>query len=407
MTYEDFTSYTEVDPDDYIQKTANHIDAVLWRNKSLTAVYKDFGAGHFGNYEHLIDARCEVANNYGVGIFWSVSNSNSTVFVDDSLGTIAVDFYRAGAGTYWVYLLERYGGIIYGTQQAVSANTYYYFRIQKNGTAMTVKIYSTAALRDAGGTPDVGTLTLTLHSDYTHQYLYAARNYENKSTEPESSTIDVDNLNLQEGAVLKEVKESISLAESILRDKTLAISDSVGVADVLLANKTFLVSDSVTLSELIEVISGAIIKYVADAIGLSDTVKIDKSLIVSDALNLLDQVFRHKPQLSITDVFAITEVVVTSKLFSVADQISLSDVAYALKQLRISDSISLADAVSTPQRAIQISEAIGLTDDAYVNKLLMITDEIALAEVVEKGVAGAVKTRIFLVLGDLAVQLSG
>lgn len=43
----------------------------------------------------------------------------------------------------------------------------------------------------------------------------------------------------------------------------------------------------------------------------------------------------------------------------------------------------------------------------YVNKILIISDGIALVEVVEKSVQGVVKTRIFLIIGDLAIQLTG
>ena len=199
-TYEDFTTYTEVDPNNYIQKTANHIDAVLWRNKALTAVYKDGGAGHFQKYEHKIDVSLASANNYGVGIFWSTSNSNTTVFCNDN-GAIAVAFCRKGTGEYYMQLVERdASGNQYSdpTPYTLSASTYYYLRIQKNGTAMTAKIYSTASLRDAGGTPDIDTLSLTLKSDYAHRYLYAARNYENNVDEPEQATLDIDNLDLQQ-----------------------------------------------------------------------------------------------------------------------------------------------------------------------------------------------------------------
>ena len=203
MPYEDFTTYTEVDPKDYIQKTANHIDAVLWRNKAFTAVYKDGGVGHFQNYEHKIDVSLASADKYGIGIFWSASNSNTKVFYipDYDNGAIGVFFCRKGTGEYYMMLVERdASGNQYAdaTPYTLSANTYYYLRIQKNGTAMTAKIYSTASLRDAGGAPDIDTLSLTLHSDYAHRYLYAARNYQNSANEPEQATLDIDNLDLQE-----------------------------------------------------------------------------------------------------------------------------------------------------------------------------------------------------------------
>lgn len=153
-------------------------------------------------------------------------------------------------------------------------------------------------------------------------------------------------------ATVKEVADSLSLSDSILRNKMLLVSDSVGLADVSLSDKTFAVTDFVCFSEVIEVLAGAIVKYVADAIGLSEQIKLDKNFIVSDAMNLFDQVFRHKPSVAIVD-------------------------------------------------------AMELSDNAYVSKILFVSDQIALAEIVEKSVWGGVKTRVFLVFGDLAVQICG
>jgi len=58
-------------------------------------------------------------------------------------------------------------------------------------------------------------------------------------------------------------------------------------------------------------------------------------------------------------------------------------------------------------KALVLADQIRLTDNVYVNKILIISDYMALAEVVEKSVQGVVKTRIFLVMGDLAIQLTG
>jgi hypothetical protein len=58
-------------------------------------------------------------------------------------------------------------------------------------------------------------------------------------------------------------------------------------------------------------------------------------------------------------------------------------------------------------RVLHAVDSIGLWDNAYINKTLIISDQMVLAEIVEKTVAGAVKTRIFLIVGDLAIQIAG
>jgi hypothetical protein len=65
------------------------------------------------------------------------------------------------------------------------------------------------------------------------------------------------------------------------------------------------------------------------------------------------------------------------------------------------------DAVFMPSRFLRALDAVVLADDAFVDKLLVVTQSVSLAEVVEVGFAGAKKTKLFLILGELALQLSG
>jgi hypothetical protein len=163
----------------------------------------------------------------------------------------------------------------------------------------------------------------------------------------------------------------LNLSDAVLRNKTFAVADLIGVADAVRGNKSSLiVADAVSLSELINVITGAIIKTVADAIGVSDMALLNKTTIIADAVNL-------------------------------------ADVARALKTLNVSDTLALVDSASTPSRVIRALESIVLVDNAFVNKTLQITEAISVAEIVEVGAGSIRKTRLFLILGDLAVQLTG
>jgi hypothetical protein len=156
----------------------------------------------------------------------------------------------------------------------------------------------------------------------------------------------------EEEVTLKTVTDSFSLSESVFRNKTLILPDSLGLADSLYGNKVLLLGDSASLSELVTVIIGEVMKYVTDSVNIVDLI-------------------------------------------------------YALKILKTPDSLTLVDAVSTPSRVLKALEAIGATDNAVVNKVLQITEAVGFAEIVEVGVGGVKKTRVFLILGDLAVQLTG
>jgi len=106
-----------------------------------------------------------------------------------------------------------------------------------------------------------------------------------------------------------QVADAVALSDSILRDKTFTISDSISLtdavykiltqyitdqislADTIQTDKQLLITDAVALSDAIEVIGGAIIKYVTDVIGLSDLVSTpQKAVIIQDLINLLDQI---------------------------------------------------------------------------------------------------------------------
>jgi len=53
---EDFTTYTEVDSNDHIAVTANHIDFDAYANEDAY-LYDDKGVDYFGDFEHRIDIK--------------------------------------------------------------------------------------------------------------------------------------------------------------------------------------------------------------------------------------------------------------------------------------------------------------------------------------------------------------
>jgi hypothetical protein len=170
---------------------------------------------------------------------------------------------------------------------------------------------------------------------------------------------------------VKTVTDSLSLTDSVLRNKTFSVSDAIGLSDMLLRNKTLVVTDSV---------------------GANDAVLGNKSpLIVADAVSLSE----------------LINVITEAMLKTVTDQVSLSDGAKVLKQLGVSDAVTLVDGVNVTERILRVLDAVVLADTLHVNKFLQVTEAISLAEVVQVGVGGVKKTKLFLILGELAVQLTG
>ena len=182
--YEDFTTFTEVDVGaDRIQKTANHIDHLAYRNES-TYLYKDYGVDHFGNFTHKIKVKRETVNLDGWGCVWGLSN-----VINDNYNTatqIIVNFY----GSSMIYLYERNSNDWYGQSwSSASGSTWYYIKIVKSGTALSAYIYS-----DSDYSNLLTTLSLTLHVDHQFRYLYGCNTY--NSGDSHYINTDIENFNL-------------------------------------------------------------------------------------------------------------------------------------------------------------------------------------------------------------------
>ncbi len=149
-----------------------------------------------------------------------------------------------------------------------------------------------------------------------------------------SDSLGVSDAVLRHKTILP-VADIAGLSDSILQDKAFVVFDSTGVMDSAKSMKNpLLVSDAVGLADFVDVIAGAILKYVIDTADLTDSVLLNKTVIANDVATLVDQVLRDKSAMTVAD-------------------------------------------------------------------------EVGVAEVVEVGVAGSRKTKLFLVLGGLALQLTG
>ena len=109
---------------------------------------------------------------------------------------------------------------------------------------------------------------------------------------------------------------------------------------------------------------------------------------VTDSLSLSDSALRHKALLLISDSAALAEAFSRGKAFTLIDSLNLAEIERTLKELLVHDASSLADAASTVSRILQVSESVSIV------------------EVVQVGAGGVRKTRLFLILGDLALQLT-
>jgi len=170
---EDFTTYTEVDPNSHISKTAYHVDFQDNRNETAY-LYKDYGAGNFADFTHLLDIKnaaeagsrqgqCYVlANDIGEGRWmWTSGKTAMGLYIWDN------------ASNRRLFLFEWYNGAEYDSSNFNAVvDAWYYLKVVKSGASLNCYVYS-----DSARTNLLATLSLNLQGSWTFRYIYAAQTW--------------------------------------------------------------------------------------------------------------------------------------------------------------------------------------------------------------------------------------
>ncbi len=176
MALEDFTTYTEVDPNGRYAVAANQITVTNLNRDDNAFVYSDKGAGHFGTtFVHNVDGRMDsgTSTNGGIGVFWDVSNTvaDAQTVLNGSGQIILVRLYwfttrriliqngEPSASDQWI-------GVVLGT--------WYYCTAERTGdTTFEFRIYS-----DSGRTTLIDTLTLSITVGRAYRYVMGANSFD-------------------------------------------------------------------------------------------------------------------------------------------------------------------------------------------------------------------------------------
>jgi len=198
MAVENLTTYTEVDPNSRITKTATRSSYAGLTQNEDAYIYKDKGVGHFnGDFEHLIDVYLDASDEFGIVVVWGLAN-----LVDD-LGGIAlasgdelsVYFFYNGADRI-LRLRELVGGISYITNYIVSLDTPYYLKIKRDESIGTYGRLYCYVYSDSARTNLLETLQLDLHEKEDFRYIYATQSYNGGMAYAQTGYCE--NLDLQE-----------------------------------------------------------------------------------------------------------------------------------------------------------------------------------------------------------------
>ncbi len=195
MPYEDFTAYTEYDPDGLVAVSTNLIDADGADTENDPYVYRDFGADHFGaEWEHDVKVTAVSRLQQASSLFWGVANGVGPLgdwgnAVGQALGAYV---YPQGWPDYnWAINLRDFETADADRfEDDGHAQTTYYCTVNRLGeTALQLRIYS-----DAERTVLLDTLAVTVTSGRRYRYAYGL----NTAWSTKSVSVDVENLDLHE-----------------------------------------------------------------------------------------------------------------------------------------------------------------------------------------------------------------
>jgi hypothetical protein len=188
---ENYTTYTEVDPDGEVTVATNTITVSGMGKNTDTYVYKDFGAGHFTDFSHLHQLKVTAWDAQGLATPYALADT-----VNDYLGLIANNFIGILVGenlsATGAFRLEQStsGSSTFDTALDLTLNVDYYFDTARSGTALTSDIYT-----DTDRTVVFDNLAITTGAGAL-QYYYPIASANNATT----PTIDLisSNTDLQE-----------------------------------------------------------------------------------------------------------------------------------------------------------------------------------------------------------------
>jgi hypothetical protein len=194
---ENFTTYTEVDPNNHLSQTATRATFTTLTYNEDAYLYKSYGSGHFsGDFEHKIDAVLSSStthNNYAV--VWALANgvgdNNDIEALNDY---IKLYFAHRSTGKYF-WLDGKYNGAAVSNTSSTYALTLgktYYLTIKRDGNVVTVNVYDESAR-----TTLLTSLTITLAGASSFEYLITTGSTSGVSY-TWTLTGFVENLDLQE-----------------------------------------------------------------------------------------------------------------------------------------------------------------------------------------------------------------
>jgi len=168
VLYENFTRYTEYDPNSVTTVGINSIDVVDLRRDGVAYVRQDYGTPEqFGDFTHDFSFNVSSIDLTGVVDLWVLANNpdNDThQKCYDNKDGMGVYLWRDSSSIWLAMRVFELGAA--QNSYAISLNTEYYCRAARAGTSLTLQIYS-----DSARTALLATITRTCDATL-YRYIY-------------------------------------------------------------------------------------------------------------------------------------------------------------------------------------------------------------------------------------------
>lgn len=185
---EDFSTYTEVDPNNRITKTSDNVTWAVIRRNEVAQVYKDMGAAYFDeSFCHSFELKFNISGSGAEGVLWLLSNAvdsgknHSIAAKHDCIGLYYV--HTASPNQLNVKLFQTYDDNFLdysGAAFSFGTSTRYVTIVRDeaaggNGT-LTAYYYT-----DAERTDLVTSQAINLQAKQDYRYIYAVNSYNGTS----------------------------------------------------------------------------------------------------------------------------------------------------------------------------------------------------------------------------------
>ena len=419
-TIEDFTTYTEVDPNGRITVTS---PKVAWADLSCNEdahVYKDKGVNHFaGDFEHLVENQLTSAAANAWVVTWMVAND-----IDDwnglrgaSLSHLAVyDFRGTSPAVEPIWgIFEQDGASAYNDETPTglfSFGTTYYLKIKRDESVGTYGTIYGYIYSDVARTTLLDTLTVALHtSKKDYRYIYGADTH-NIALSTHYQTGFTENLDLQEAGVIQKIlsevfastdilikgsrrtlSEIYNLTDSIVKGSRKTLNEILNITDTVVKGIQRALAEAFNLTDAITKVKGAL-KILTEAFANSDSIQKISNLVrtLTETFNNADSIVKSIRR-TLTETFNFTDSIqkIQGIIRTFDETFNITDTITTIKSVirTLTETFQIEDAITKIKGLHQtLTETFASADSIIRGIGRTLAEEISIKEIFKRYLNG-------------------